>query len=253
VIRRFASEAASARLVVPAEQAKSPRSAGSLKLALAVVVVDMLVAWAFDSLERARSLIVIGHIEYATRLAVALALVRAGGRAHPGPFRRPPGQRVHVPRAWWLKAAALAAGALLVGAILLVLGLRPPAPHDRVGAVFSASSKVLALCTITLVSAPLVEEILYRAILLPPLLARVPVALAIAIDALIFMALHAGPYGQWLASIGPFVGGLLFATVFWARRSLWTAVLAHIIANALLMAANFLHVHLFRAHPTWFR
>ena len=176
--------------------------------AVALVAVDMLVAWAFDRLETAHPLLLIGHAEYISRLLIALVFIRFRARGLASVADAP----LRIPRALFtalVVATIAAAGAL--------------------------SFQRWKLATLTVVTAPVVEEIIYRAIVLQRFLVRMPAIPAIVLDTALFTALHAGPYGMRAAIWAPLAGGLVFSTIYWAFRSFWPSVLAHSLANAVVL------------------
>ena len=59
--------------------------------------------------------------------------------------------------------------------------------------------------------------------------------------------------GDGLAIVGPLIGGIVFSTLFWARRSLRMTVLAHAGANAMVVLLWVAYVFLFRQKPSWFQ
>jgi len=84
---------------------------------------------------------------------------------------------------------------------------------------------------------PGVEELIYRGILLPPLVTRIGAIRAILLNTIIFCFLHIGPYHAGLYWPGVLVWGLLgllLATAFYMRKSVVFTILIHGAANALL-------------------
>jgi membrane protease YdiL (CAAX protease family) len=101
-----------------------------------------------------------------------------------------------------------------------------------------AIAPVLGLSDLVLLY-PIVEEIVYRRIFLSALLSRLAILPAIAISVVVFVFLHIGPYGSgydradlaiWL------LVGLITAICFVKTKSVVACILAHSMANALLMA-----------------
>ncbi len=99
------------------------------------------------------------------------------------------------------------------------------------GIVISGSTLSLTVTLLTLLSlcvaTPLIEELLFRGIVLRGLLQRNPAWLAIALSSLLFGVLHIGPSSA-LMSI---VSGLLFGWLYWRSRSLLPSILAHAAIN----------------------
>jgi membrane protease YdiL (CAAX protease family) len=98
----------------------------------------------------------------------------------------------------------------------------------------------LALALMVVSIGPLVEEVLFRGVLLSALLRRLPVAGAVVVCVLLFGAAHLpGLHFKWYALPDLM---LLAATLCWLRLksgSLWPAVLAHGLNNAVAMVALF--------------
>ncbi|KGI77636.1 CPBP family intramembrane glutamic endopeptidase [Oleiagrimonas soli] len=94
----------------------------------------------------------------------------------------------------------------------------------------------LGLLVVTLV--PLAEEILFRGILLPALIRHMPIALAVAIDACLFAAIHLPDLG-WKPQ-GLLALALVGAVCCWRRLktgSIYSAVAVHAGNNLLAMVA----------------
>jgi membrane protease YdiL (CAAX protease family) len=139
-----------------------------------------------------------------------------------------------APRAG-LRASALCAGGV---AVLLAAGaglavflksrgtdlLGPSRPVD-----FALLPGLLAW---NLVAFPILEEVLYRGILLPPLEREVGRAGAIAISGLVFQALHLA-YGIPLPHY--FLGGMILAWVFLRGRSLVFPIALHALWNLFIV------------------
>jgi membrane protease YdiL (CAAX protease family) len=81
--------------------------------------------------------------------------------------------------------------------------------------------------------APLAEEIVFRGYLQPALLGVMRPAFAIGATAALFGAVHTLPYALPVAVLGAFFGWLAFRT-----GSLWPAVLAHAVHNALTVVVT---------------
>ncbi|HEX9781092.1 MAG TPA: type II CAAX endopeptidase family protein [bacterium] len=86
-----------------------------------------------------------------------------------------------------------------------------------------------ATVLILLVAAPVVEELLFRGLILTGFLARYPAGIAVPASALVFTAFHLNPWQV----VAPFVLGLLFAWWFLRTRSLLPAILGHAVNNAI--------------------
>ena len=102
-----------------------------------------------------------------------------------------------------------------------------------------ATATLVSVMLVVLV-APLVEEVIFRGVLLSGLSARMGPVPAIVVSACIFAAVHFDP---WRAVPLGFLGAVL-GYLAWQSRSIWPAVLAHALVNgfayfiASLMAAG---------------
>jgi membrane protease YdiL (CAAX protease family) len=98
----------------------------------------------------------------------------------------------------------------------------------------------LPLALLVATVGPLVEELLFRGLLLSALLRRVPAGWAVAASSLLFALVHLPDLGfLWYAVPNL---ALLAAVLAWLRLrsgSLWPAVLAHGVNNLLALAAWF--------------
>ena len=93
--------------------------------------------------------------------------------------------------------------------------------------VFEATAP-LAILLFSVFIAPLNEEIFFRGFLAP--------RYGIFIPALIFAILHSG-YASITEFVGAFVFGLLAGYVFQKTKSLYPSIIAHVLVNALAVAA----------------
>jgi membrane protease YdiL (CAAX protease family) len=94
---------------------------------------------------------------------------------------------------------------------------------------------------------PLMEELAVRGALTTALESRVGSRLALPLASLVFAVGHLRP----VQLPGLFVAGLLLGALAWGARSVWPAVLAHALWNALAFAAR-LHPAVVRAmEPAW--
>ena len=129
---------------------------------------------------------------------------------------------------------------LVVGAAYFPFHLKnmnKPVDH-LFGAAHGAAFALLALMTV--VGAPVVEEWLFRGVVLraldaglTPRAGRAGTALAVGLSALIFAAAH----GEWLQLPGLFFLGVVLALVLLGTRRLLPSVLTHVGFNALTMGS----------------
>jgi membrane protease YdiL (CAAX protease family) len=101
------------------------------------------------------------------------------------------------------------------------------------------ASYVVALLLLTVVAAPVVEEIVFRGMVLRALMSTMPVGAAVAVQGVLFGLAHVDPsrgIGNiglviLLSSVGCVLGGAAVLT-----RRLAAPMIAHAIVNALAMA-----------------
>lgn len=86
------------------------------------------------------------------------------------------------------------------------------------------------------ISAPLLEEILFRGIILDGFLKNYSPRKAIIWSAIIFGLIHMNPY----QFIGATLVGILMGWIYWRTRSLWLCILIHFVNNALGFFLNWI-------------
>lgn len=169
-------------------------------------------------------------------LGLHRALVRGAGwdRRQLG-FTRSRRSLVHLV---WQVPAALVAGVLLTVAAAALLGIEPGAepsdvsglPREIVAGGAPVSSLLVLLCAVVVV--PVVEEVVFRRVLLDWLRGWVHPALAVALSAVAFGVVHVAPPLVLYATV---LGLTLGALHLW-HRSLWAPVALHVVNNALATA-----------------
>jgi membrane protease YdiL (CAAX protease family) len=80
------------------------------------------------------------------------------------------------------------------------------------------------------------EELVYRGLLQAGLSRRMPVAAAVAVQALVFGFAHSG-YGTWVHVILPTLFGLVAGLVAW-RFGLWAAIVLHVLVDLVAFGAD---------------
>lgn len=161
----------------------------------------------------------------------------------------PPGFGFAAPAMAWCAVAVVLglAVALLGGRITELLAHGHAVPQDvkQMGGGAGAVTRI-ALTVVVVSIGPLVEELLFRGLLLSALLRHLREGWAILASALLFGLVHL-PDLKWLWYAVPNLV-LVGAVLAWLRlraRSLWPAVLAHACNNLLGMLALFVALH----HP----
>lgn len=135
---------------------------------------------------------------------------------------------------------------LLLGGMLtlLVTGGHPPMQDVRQIMGEASLPLRLALALTAVVLVPLVEEILFRGILLPSLLRHMPVLAAVSMDAVLFALVHLPDFG--FKPGGLLALALLGGVCCWRRLktgSIYAAVAVHAGNNLLAMLALVLARH----------
>ena len=127
--------------------------------------------------------------------------------------------------------------AIAYGLAMQAAGLNQPARlSSDLSAVFGSGGVGLAL-SILLVAlvAPFVEEMAFRGVVMPVIGSRWGMWPAIVGSALVYAAYH---FSLWL--FAPTLAlGIALGWLAWTRRSLWPAILLHVLYNATAVAAGF--------------
>lgn len=159
----------------------------------------------------------------------------------PGFGMAPPADRRVYPAAVLLGFAVLLLGGLLTH---LLAGQHPVQQDVSVmaGKVSFGMKVLLALLVVGV--APLVEELVFRGVLLSGLASRMPVWVAVAVSALIFGAAHLPDFGYAWYPVPTLV--LLGLVLGWLRvhsRSLWPSMVMHASNNFFAAIAWFVVAH----------
>jgi membrane protease YdiL (CAAX protease family) len=159
---------------------------------------------------------------------------------------RPAGAQRAADRPSALASAGVVVGLLLVVEVIAIAsGLtmravgwaQPGTVSGDVAAVFGTGGVGLALAGLLVaLVAPVVEELAFRGVAMVALIPRLGVWPAIAVQAVLFAAYHAS---AWLF-FPMLVFGLALGWLAWSRRSLWSAIVLHVLYNGIAVAAAFL-------------
>jgi len=181
-----------------------------------------------------------------TLLIAAVTTERIAHRAWPSlwSLATPPGFGFTVPRQASFYAVAALLGLILpfVGGLLtqwLAQGHQVSQDIKQLGAQASPMLRIpLALLVVTV--GPLVEELLFRGVLLSAAMRYVPAGTATVITALLFACVHLPDLGfLWYALPNLLMLGLVLAWLRIQSGSIWPAVLAHAVNNALAVVSWF--------------
>jgi len=142
--------------------------------------------------------------------------------------------------AWALGGWAANAVVLLAVLILIVLPLQtitPSAEHPGASEMMSnpTALTVLRFALLAAVTAPLLEEILFRGMLAPAIAKISTPTVAIVISSLLFAAIHPQGIAAW-AALGAV--GCMCAVLTYYSGSLWPAILLHAFHNGSLVALS---------------
>jgi membrane protease YdiL (CAAX protease family) len=181
--------------------------------------------------------------------AAAVVILHQARRRWPQLWSRPqpPGFGFGMPAvpAFFAVAVVLGIAAPVVGGMLTRLLAGQHALHQDVqqlGVQAQLGTRiVLALLVVTL--GPLVEELLFRGMLLSALMRRLHVGWAVVISSLSFVLIHLpGLQLQWYALPDLLLLALALCWIRLKSGSIWPAALAHAINNALAVTVWFLAV-----------
>lgn len=156
----------------------------------------------------------------------------------------PPGFGLARPRGFVWPAAALAVGLLapFLGGLLtrVLAGTHDVAQNVQQLAQNAPLAWRIVLSAMAVALAPLVEELMFRGVLLSALIPRCGIAPATLLSAGAFAAIHLPGLGwHWYALPELILLGLALAWLRLRYRSLWPSVLAHGANNALALAMLF--------------
>lgn len=135
-------------------------------------------------------------------------------------------RRVPAPTLW--EGAALAPGLYLV--VTVVLFVLPDAWTESYNEASAGlgTGGVLGVLAVVLV-APIVEEFIFRGLIMTRLSRAMPGWLAILLSAAVFGACHGHPV--WFAYA--FLLGVAFGLMDWKAGSIWPSILGHVTFNAI--------------------
>ena len=96
---------------------------------------------------------------------------------------------------------------------------------------FGGRHTTLGSFVLAVIVAPFMEEAVFRGLLLRSMLRRWPALPAVLITSLLFALFHANPW----QFVGPLILGLLFGWLTVRTGTLWPAILAHALNNAIAL------------------
>lgn len=191
--------------------------------------------------------VVLTVVTIAAAAAVMIALVRKTWPAQwsrgdlPGfGFVRPDSGYAHV------AAVVLGVAMLLLGGIITHLLARGHPVHQDVSVMASKVSLGMRvpLALLVVCVAPVVEELVFRGVLLSGLASRMHVGWAILVSAVIFGCVHLPDFGfAWYPVPALILLGLVLAWLRVRTRSLWPSITLHATNNLVAAIASLLIAH----------
>ena len=142
------------------------------------------------------------------------------------------GLRRHWRGEWWFPLALVAGAFAVVYAyitVLIVAGF--DASTDVPNEVYDNIAPIVVLATLSLVFAPIVEEIFFRGFIFGAIKSRFGRAAAIVASGLIFGAVHLGNPGGWVVFAPISAVGMIFAWGYLYSGSIVPAIMAHFLFN----------------------
>ena len=137
-------------------------------------------------------------------------------------------------RFWWLPlvvATAAHLGIIVYALTLTAIGAGAAVPEQEIDELFESRAVLPLVGVVTVLMAPLAEEIFFRGFIFPGLLRPFGLGGAMAASGLLFGAFHiTSP--DTVGLIVPFgLVGALFAWLYHRTGSLWPSVAAHLVFN----------------------
>lgn len=106
-----------------------------------------------------------------------------------------------------------------------------PIPQELIGGISGDMEKnIVAFILSVFIVAPIVEEFVFRALIMTKLRNEVSKAISIIISAILFALIHFMA-GGIITVAHAFLGGLIFALAYVKTKSLFPAIVAHIFGN----------------------
>lgn len=123
------------------------------------------------------------------------------------------------------------AAAFCFSAFSNILQATAPIPPELIGGMSDDMEKsMIAFILSVFIIAPLVEEFVFRALIMTALRKGISTTVSIFISALLFALIHSMA-GGILIVVHAFLGGLIFALSYVKTKSLFPAIIAHIFGN----------------------
>lgn len=136
-----------------------------------------------------------------------------------------------------LELTSFPLGIAIIGSLLMIplhIAIDPlvtqfPVPESLKLMMSSVYDKPIATIATVAIVAPLLEEILFRGIILHGLLKNYKAGISIAFSSLLFALIH----GNVAQGLGAFLMGLFMGWLYWKTKSLYLPIILHFINNSI--------------------
>lgn len=143
-----------------------------------------------------------------------------------------------------LELTSFPVGVAIVGSILMIplhVAIDPvvalfPVPDSLKNIMEGIYENPVASIATIAIAAPLLEEILFRGIILDGLLKNYKAGVSIAFSSLLFALIH----GNVAQGLGAFLMGLFMGWIYWKTKSLYIPIILHFVNNAVSCAGIFI-------------
>jgi membrane protease YdiL (CAAX protease family) len=141
---------------------------------------------------------------------------------------------------WWLPLAVVSAALATVYVWVLLLYLLDIEPDSNIPqSVYDYLIPVIMLGTLSIIVAPFVEEVFFRAFLFQGAAKQWGMWAGIAVSGLIFGLAHVGDIDTWLILPAIAIIGGIFAWAFARTGSIYPSMIAHVIFNSISFGLGF--------------
>lgn len=135
-------------------------------------------------------------------------------------------------------------GIALIGSLLMIplhIAIDPivalfPVPESLKDIMEGIYDNPVASIATIAIAAPLLEEVLFRGIILHGLLKNYSAGLSIAFSSLLFAIIH----GNIAQGLGAFLMGLFMGWIYWKTKSLYLPIILHFINNSISCVGVFI-------------
>jgi len=228
----------------------SPRPTPPIPIVSATAVVAIMIASLIAARLTASAMLWLGIsgvlvfsvltvVAYGPALLAVIAIIRMGQGRSEMLGVRPRWLDVLFGPVVWI---ALVVSQILVGIVLIVLDVPVQSNLEGLGADRLGWATIIVLLISAVVVAPVVEELVFRGVVLRAAASRMPAVVALLLQGLLFGVIHldldlgVGAFG--LVIMLTVIGIILGVSVIVLGR-IWPAILAHAIFNAVALAVAF--------------